>query len=319
MKVSILSTRRLFPEAEALVRRSFRVVSDPALAEGALIQLTDRVSAPFMDRMPRLRVISQCAAGVDNIDLAAARSRGVAVMNTPGVLTEATADMTWALILAVARRLVEADVLCRKGRYAGWDLEFMLGRDLSGATLGLIGPGRIARAVARRAGAFRMNVIYCGRRRHRRPLSPGAKQVGLDTLLRRADVVSLHVPATPDTRHLIGARELALMKRGAILVNTSRGSAVDETRLCRALERGRLGGAGLDVFEHEPRIPACLRRLDNVVLTPHIASATRRTRGAMAMTAAANLVEFFEGRPRPGHMVVRPAGGLSRRASGNRR
>ena len=313
----ILLTRRLFPESEALLRRSFRLTRVPRLAAGVVSQLTDVVDGAFMDRFPRLRVISQCAVGVDNIDLAAARSRGIAIMNTPGVLTQATADMTWALILAVARRLPEADRVCRDGAFAGWDLEFMLGRDLAGGTLGIVGAGRIGAAVASRAAAFGMRVLI-----HTRggpPAGPawrGARPVSLASLLSRSDVVSLHVPATPATHHLIGDRELGRMKRGAILINTSRGTIVDERALVAALKKRRIWGAGLDVFAREPRIPRALRALDNVVLTPHIASATRGTRGAMATLAAANLVEYFAGRPDAGRLIepgVRNPGRRERR------
>ena len=309
----ILLTRRLFPESEALLERSFRLTRVPRLADGIVTQLTDVVDGAFMDRCPRLRVISQCAVGVDNIDLAAARSRGIAVMNTPGVLTQATADMTWALILAVARRLPESDRMCRQGAFTGWDLELMLGRDLAGGTLGIVGAGRIGAAVAGRAAAFGMRVLV--HTRGGAPAGPAwrhARHVGLRSLLSRSDVVSLHLPATPQTHHLIGARELARMKPSAILINTSRGSIVQEHALIAALKSRRLWGAGLDVFEHEPSIPRALRTLDNVVLTPHTASATRGTRGAMAMLAAMNLVEYFAGRPVAGR-TVEP--GVSARAS----
>ncbi|HZI93782.1 MAG TPA: D-glycerate dehydrogenase [Patescibacteria group bacterium] len=299
---TILLTRRLFPEAELLLERAFHRTRNHRLADGVITQLTDPVDARFMDRMPRLRVISQCAVGVDNIELDAARARGITVMNTPGVLTEAAADMTWALILAVARRVVEADRVCRAGAYKGWDLEYMLGREIAGGTLGIIGAGRIGTAVARRAEGFGMRVLYHG------GSAPGAARkmtrASLPRLLQRSDVVSLHVPAAPATHHLIGARELALMKRTAILVNTSRGSTVDESALIDALRRRVIWGAGLDVFEREPAIPAALRRLGNVVLTPHVASATRQTRGAMALTAARNLVDFFRRRPDPGRVVT---------------
>ena len=296
---TILLTRRLFPEVESLLRGSFRLTRSPRLADGVLTQLTDPVDARFMDPFTRLRVIAQCAVGVDNIDLKAARERGITVMNTPGVLTRATADMTWALILAVSRRLIEGDRLCRSGGFRGWDLELMLGRDLAGRTLGIVGAGRIGRAVARRAPAFGMRVLFHTRRLRTRP-----RCVSLRRLLSESDVVSLHVPASAATHHLIGRRELALMKPGAILINTSRGSIVDEKALIAALGRRALWGAGLDVFEHEPRLPSALRRLDNVVLMPHAASATRDTRLAMAMTAALNLVDFFRGRPDTRRVVM---------------
>ena len=268
---TIFVTRRLFPETDTHLARVFRI-GRPGAAEGVITQLTDRVDSEFLDRFPRLRVVSQCAVGVDNIDLTEAARRGLTVMNTPGVLTEAAADMTWALILGVARRVAEADALCRTGSFSGWDLHFMLGREVSGRTLGIIGAGRIGRAVAARAAGFGMRVLYCGRRKSGPPPAPGMTRVTLPRLLRESDVVSLHVPATPATHHLIGAAELGLMKPTAILINTSRGAAIDETALIAALRAGRLWGAGLDVFAREPRIPATLRRNRRVVLTPHIAS-----------------------------------------------
>jgi glyoxylate reductase len=301
-------TRRLFPEAESLLRRSFRLTRSPRLAEGLLSQLTEPIDARLLDRMPRLRVVSQCAVGVDNIDLRETARRGITVMNTPGVLTEATADMTWGLILAVARRIPEADRLCRTTGFRRWDLEFMLGADLSGRTLGIVGPGRIGTAVARRAAAFGMKVICHGRSPRRARASGGVRmrRNGLSRLLAASDVVSLHVPGSPETHHMIGAKELAMMKPTAILVNTSRGTAIDEKALVAALRARRIRGAGLDVYEREPRIPAALRRMPHVVLTPHIASATRNTRGAMALTAARNLVDFFRGRPDEAHVVPAP-------------
>jgi glyoxylate reductase len=316
MKIPVLVTRRLFPASEALLARRFTVLRGRgagARARGALVQLTDRIDARFLGAHPLLEVVSQCAVGVDNIDQEEAARRGIAVMNTPGVLTEATADFTWALVLAVARRVVEGDRLCRAAKFRGWDLKLLLGVDLAGATLGIIGPGRIGTAVARRAAAFGMRVVACGPPR-RRPAGARTPQldgmplrrVPLARLLAMSDVVSVHVPGSEATRHLIGAAELARVKPGAILINTSRGTAVDEKALIAALRAGRLRGAGLDVFEREPSIPAALRRLPQVVLAPHIASATAGTREAMARTAAQNLVDFFHGRPDAGRLVVPP-------------
>ena len=275
------------------------------------------MDARFLEKAPRLRVISQCAAGVDNIDLAGAARRGVAVMNTPGVLTEATADLTWGLILAVARRIPEADRICRSGKFPPWDLHTLLGQQLSGATLGIIGPGRIGKAVARRARGFRMRVLLAGRRGATAVSGRLGESVDLRSLLRASDVVTLHVPASPTTQRMLGRRELALMKPTAILVNTSRGTVVDERALIEALARGRLGGAGLDVFADEPRIPAALKGMPQVVLTPHIGSATRPTRGAMASLAVSNLIDFFAGKPNRRRLVVpppRPGRGVTARA-----
>ena len=302
MGFRVLTTRRLFSEAESLLRRRLSVTRVPGRADGLIVQLTDRVDGAFLARFPRARVVSQCAVGVDNIDLDAASRRGITVMNTPGVLTEATADLTWALILAVSRRVAEGDRLVRRGKFPTWDLEFMLGLDLHSRTIGIVGAGRIGTAVARRAIGFGMKILYCTRSAGAPPL-PGMKRASLDRLLKGADVVSLHVPATQDTRHLIDRRALSRMKRGAILINTARGTCVDESALIEALRTGRIGGAGLDVFEREPHVPPALRRLENVVLTPHIASATRATRGAMARTAAGNVVDFFLGRPDPRNIV----------------
>ena len=298
---TIFVTKRLFPESVALLRGAF-LIGQPRLAEGVLTQLTDQVDSGFLDRFPRLKVVSQCAVGVDNIDRRQTARRGITVMNTPGVLPEATADMTWALILAVARRVAEADALCRSGVFSGWDLHFMLGLEVSGRTLGIIGPGRIGTAVAARAAGFGMRVLCHGGRQKGSTVA-GMTPVTLARLLKESDIVSVHVPATARTHHLIGAAQLARMKPSAILINTSRGTAIDETALIAALRSGVIWGAGLDVFEREPRIPPGLRRNRRVVLTPHIASATRLTRGAMAMTAARNLIDFFDGRPDAGRVV----------------
>src|SRR5262245_43818942 len=297
MRFTVLVTRPLFPESERLLRRQFRITRDPAAAQGILTRLTDIVDARLFDAAPRLRVVSQCAAGVDNVDLSEAARRGIAVMNTPGVLTEATADLTWALILSVARRIPEADRLCRAGGFSSWDLHALLGFELTGATLGIVGPGRIGTAVARRARGFGMSVLRSGRGGPKAASVRSPARVGLEALLRASDIVTLHVPSSPETFKLIGRRELALMKSTAILVNTSRGSVVDERALIDALRRGQIAGAGLDVYEREPRIPAALKRMPQVVLTPHIGSATRRTRGAMAGLAVTNLIDFFAGRP----------------------
>lgn len=296
MRIPVLSTRRLLPAPERLLRRSFTVTGVPEKARGILTQVTDTVDSRAMDRSPRLEVISQCAVGVDNIDLREAARRGITVMNTPDVLTEATADLTWALILAAARRLPEADRLCRSGRDWSWDLELLLGRELSGGVLGIVGLGRIGHAVARRGAGFGMRIVYA-RRSRRPPSDPAYRRTGLRRLLSISDVVTIHVPSTPATFHLIGRDQIALMKPSAILVNTSRGPILDETALIGALRRGRIWNAGLDVFEREPHVPDALRSNPRVVLTPHIGSATTATREAMAMTAVGNLVAYFAGRP----------------------
>jgi glyoxylate reductase len=251
--------------------------------------LTDRVDRSILEAGKGLRIVANVAVGVDNIDVATATRLGILVTNTPGVLTEATADLTWALILAVARRVVEGDALVRTGRFRGWDFDLLRGMELRGKTLGIVGAGRIGRAAARRARGFGMKVLSHSR----------SKGVGLRTLLKNSDVVSLHVPLTPSTRHLIGAAELRLMKSTAILINTARGPIVDEKALIDALRRRRIAGAGLDVYGREPAVPAALRRLANVVLLPHLGSATVETRRRMLDMAVANVKAALAGRRPP--------------------
>jgi glyoxylate reductase len=273
-------------------------------ADGLLCLLTERIDAALLSAAPRLRAVANYAVGYNNVDLDAADARGVVVTNTPDVLTETSADLAFALMLAAARRIAEGDRLVRSGRWRGWEPDQLLGQDVHGATLGIVGLGRIGGAVARRARGFGMRILYWNRRRLRRPPA-GARYASLPTLLAAADFVSIHVPLTDATRHLIGRRELGRMKRTAILVNTSRGPVVDEAALTAALARRRIAAAGLDVFAHEPHVPAALRRLPNVVLTPHIGSATTATRTAMAMLAVRNLTAALVGREPPNR--VRPA------------
>ncbi len=277
-------------------------------ADGLLCLLTERIDADLLAVAPRLRAIANCAVGYDNIDLAATTARGIVITNTPDVLTETSADLAFALLLAAARRVAEGDRLVRSGAWRGWAPDQLLGTDVHGATLGIVGLGRIGAAVARRARGFGMRVLYAQRRRLRRPPA-GATHVSLRHLLTHADFVSLHVPLTAATRHLIGARELARMKRTAILVNTSRGPVVDERALVRALTAGRIAGAGLDVYEREPEVPAALRALTTVVLTPHVASATTATRRRMATLAARNLSAALAGREPPNR--VRAGGSIA--------
>ncbi len=274
-------------------------------ADGALTLLTDRIDAPLLAGAPRLRAIANCAVGFDNVDLRAAAARGIVVTNTPDVLTGASADLAFALLLAAARRVAEGDRLIRAGRWRGWDPALLLGTEVHGATLGIIGLGRIGAAMARRARGFGMRVQYHQRHTAARPPA-GATRVSLARLLATSDFVSLHVPLTAATRRLLGARELARMKPGAILVNTSRGAVVDERALIRALGSGRLAAAGLDVFAREPRVPRALRSLPNVVLTPHVASATSATRRRMAILAARNLAAVLAGRRPPNPVGPRP-------------
>ncbi|HSP89777.1 MAG TPA: D-glycerate dehydrogenase [Vicinamibacterales bacterium] len=260
--------------------------------------LTDRVDGAVLDAGPGLRIVANIAVGFDNIDLAAARARGVIVTNTPDVLTEATADLTWGLILSAARRIAEGERLLRRGAWAGWALDFMLGSDLRGKQLGIVGLGRIGRAVAARAGAFGMRVAYATL--DAGAVAPGAAdaawaRLSLDELLSSSDVVTLHVPLTPATRHLVDRRALLRMKRRAYLVNTSRGPVVDEGALAWALRQGLIAGAALDVYEQEPRVHPELIGLENVVLAPHLGSATVETRTAMADLAARNVLAVLAG------------------------
>ena len=261
--------------------------------DALVVLLSDRVDARVIDAAPGLKVIANVAVGYDNIDVGYARSKGIVVTNTPDVLTDATADLTWALILAVTRRIGEGERIVRSGAWRGWSFEFMLGSSLAGKQLGIVGPGRIGRAVGARAGAFGMQVAFASRC----PVEwPGAEPMSFDRLLATSDIVSLHVPLTDVTRHLIDQRALARMKRTAYLINTTRGSVVDEAALVWALRERLIAGAGLDVFEREPEVHAGLLELETVVLTPHLGSATRETRMAMAELAARNVLAVLGGR-----------------------
>lgn len=266
--------------------------------QGLVTVLNDRVDAALIDSLPGLRVVANIAVGYDNIDIEAAQARGVVVTNTPDVLTEAVADFTIALALNLTRRVGEGDRLIRRGGWTGFALDFMLGTELRGRLLGIVGYGRIGRAVAARARAFGMRVAYADRA-GTGPAAPDddAQRMVLDELLASADLVSLHVPLTPETRGLIGERELALMKRSACLVNTARGPVVDEPALVRALRAGTIAGAALDVFGNEPSVPGALLDLENVVLVPHLGSATVETRTAMADLAASNVLAVLTGQP----------------------
>lgn len=267
--------------------------------EAIVALLTDRIDAALLEASPRLRIVANVAVGVDNVDLAACAARGVTVTNTPDVLTEATADLAFGLLLAAARRIAEGDRLVRQGGFTGWTPTFMLGARVHGATLGIVGMGRIGQAVARRARGFSMNVLYSQRTRLEAVVerSLAASYVGLDELVARADFVSIHCPLTSATTHLFDETRLARMKAGSILVNTARGPIVDEEALARALDHGPLAAAGLDVFEHEPAVHQTLLARSNAVLSPHIGSADRPTREAMASRAIANVLEVLAGRP----------------------
>jgi glyoxylate reductase len=255
--------------------------------------LTDAIDRSVIDAAPALKVIANVAVGFNNIDVAYATSRGIVVTNTPDVLTESVADFTWSLILAITRRLAEGERLVRRGEWKGWALDLLLGTELRGKQLGLVGVGRIGCAVAARAPTFGMQVAYTSRRE----IAGIGEAMSLDRLLLTSDVVSLHVPLTAETRHLIDRRALTRMKRSAYLINTARGPVVDEEALAWALQQHLLAGAALDVYEHEPAVHPDLLRLENVLLVPHLASGTTETRTAMADLAVENVLAVLAGRP----------------------
>jgi len=314
----ILYLSRLLPDpVMAIVRERFQLVQYPqdalpapsALREGlcqadaAIVTLGDRIDAETIHEATRLKILANYAVGHNNIDLAAARQRGLTVTNTPDVLTDATADLTWALLLATARRVVEGDALIRSGRWTGWSPTQLLGADVSGKTLGIIGMGRIGQAVARRAVGFRMPVRY----HTRQPLATSSlsrewEHRSLRDLLGEADVVTIHVPLTPATQHLIGARELAWMRPTAYLINTARGPIIDEWALADALKLGIIAGAGLDVYEREPAIHSAMAQLKQVVLLPHLGSATLHARVQMGLVCLENIHAVLDGRPAPNHV-----------------
>lgn len=320
MKPKILVTREVFDETLDYLGQYFDVTSNqpdrPLTAEelaarladksGALTVLTDKIDDALLARCPNLKAVCNIAVGVNNFDLKALSARGVLATNTPGVLDAATADFTWALILATARRLTEAEAWLRAGTWRGWKLKQFLGTDVQGATLGIIGMGRIGQAVAKRARGFEMPTLYYNRKRLTPELEHEchASYANLDELLARADIVTLHTPYAPETHHLIGTDELARMKPSAILINAARGGVVDDAALIVALKNGTIAAAGLDVFENEPKFNPEFLQLQNVVLAPHIASATTNTRRNMAMTAAKNLVAALTGKRPPNLLNV---------------
>jgi lactate dehydrogenase-like 2-hydroxyacid dehydrogenase len=310
MRAHVVVTRRIFPalisELEAryvLADNQDDVTITPAAlahrlrdAEGALITAGDRIDDALLAACPRLKIVSNIAVGYNNIDLAACTRRGVLATNTPDVLNEATADHAWALLLAAARRVGESERWLRAGHWQRWTFEMFMGADLHATTLAILGMGRIGRAIARRAQGFGMRVVYHNRTRLPAAEEDGATWTTKDELLRAADHLIVVVPGSKDTQHLIGAAELALMKPTAVLVNIARGGVVDDDALAAALRAGRLAAAGLDVFEDEPKVRLGLLELENVVLTPHIASSTRATREAMARLAMGNLADGLAGR-----------------------
>ncbi len=311
MKPRILVTREVFDETLDYLAQHCEVdsnqqdspLSPDALAQrlagrdGVMCCLTDRIDAMLLDACPQLKAVANIAVGYNNIDLAACTARGIMATNTPGVLDDSTADLAWALMLATARRITEVESCIRAGQWTGWRLKQWLGVDVHHATLGIIGMGRIGQTIARRATGFDMKVIYNNRKRLSQDIERrlNASYASKDELLAQADFVVLQVPYSPETHHLIGAAELRKMKPSAILINSTRGGVVDDAALIDALSNGGLRGAGLDVFENEPRLNPAFLQLRNVVLTPHIGSSTEATRRAMAMTAAKNLVAALTG------------------------
>lgn len=319
MRPRVFITRKIAPEAVEIIARECdyeiwdkeepKVPRDLLLeaaswADGLQVMLSDTIDPELMERGKNLKVVADTAVGYDNVQVAEATRRGVMITNTPGVLTDTTADLAVALILAAARRITEAERYLREGRWKSWSPSLLVGRDVYGATLGLVGMGRIGLAVARRARGFNMRILYYNRRRDpEAEKEVGAEYRPLDDLLRESDFVSLHTPLSPETRGLIGERELALMKPTAILVNTARGPVVDERALYQALKERRIWAAGLDVFEVEPlSMDNPLLELDNVAIVPHIGSASIATRTKMAVMAAENLVAGVTGR-RPPNLV----------------
>jgi glyoxylate/hydroxypyruvate/2-ketogluconate reductase len=315
MKPKVIVTREVFDETLAYLAQHCDVESnqgdvplDPETLQarvadkhGIMCALTDRIDASVLDAAPQLKAVANIAVGYNNIDLPACTARGVMATNTPGVLDDSTADLAFALMLAAARRITEVERYIRRGEWKGWRLKQWLGVDVHHATLGIVGMGRIGQVIAKRASGFEMQVLYHNRKR----IDPAIEQrleatyASLEDLLKRSDFVVLQVPYSPETHHLIGAAQLALMKPTAILVNSTRGGVVDDDALIQALRKGTIRAAGLDVFENEPRLNPAFLELDNVALAPHVGSSTEATRRAMAMTAARNLVAALTGATPP--------------------
>lgn len=311
MKKNVYVTRMLPQPAIDLLKEHFDVEINPddrVLSREELLQkvkgrdavlclLTDKIDAEVFDAAgPQCKIFANYAVGYNNINVGEATKRGVVITNTPGVLTDATADIAWTLLFATSRRIVESDKYLRAGKFKGWGPMLFLGRDITGKTLGVIGTGRIGSNFAKKSKGFEMKVLY-------NDIAPnadfeketGGKFVDLETLLKESDFISIHVPLLPSTKHLISEKEFKMMKKTAVLINTSRGPVVDEKALVKALKEGEIWGAGLDVFENEPELEPGLAELDNVVIVPHIASATIETRTNMGLIAARNIVQFFKG------------------------
>lgn len=318
MKPKVFVSRMIPPEGldivlaacEAEVNRADTPLSQEELRnnvrdkDGLLCLLTDEIDATILAASPQLKVVANVAVGFDNIDVPAATARKIMVTNTPGVLDNTTADFAWCLLLASARRLVEADRFTRAGKYTGWGIMLLCGEDVHEKTLGICGLGRIGRGVARRAKGFDMKILYTDALRAPAEVERelGVQYVDKETLFKEADFVTIHVPLLPETQHYVSVKELKLMKNTAHLVNASRGPVVDEAALLQALRERWIAGAGLDVYEYEPKLTPGLTELDNVTLAPHVASASVETRTKMAVMAATNLVDALQGR-RPVNLV----------------
>jgi len=308
LKYKILLTHELFPEVHQKLREKFdleigaegkeEIMGKIRGKDGLLCFLRDPIDKEVINEGKNLKIIANYAVGYDNIDVEYAKSRGIYVTNTPELLTDATADLTWALILAVARRIIEADKFVREGKFKGWGAKLFLGIELKGKKLGIIGLGRIGKAVAKRAKGFGMELLYYKRNRlsHEEEMELGVKFMGLEELLSTSDIISVHTPLTPETGNLINRERVYRIKEGAIFINTARGNIVDEDALIERLGEGGLFGAGFDVYRGEPNINPKLLELKNVVLLPHIGSATTETRLAMAKLAADNIISVLSGR-----------------------
>ncbi len=316
MSLNVSITRQIPEEGITLLKNSCLTVEmnpyDRSLTYDELLQqvkgrdailtmLSDRLDARLINDAKNLKVIANYAVGYDNIDVKAATAKGIVVTNTPGVLTDSTADMAWALLFSVTRRIVEGDKLTRAGKFTGWAPMMLLGGDLIGKTLGIVGAGRIGTAMAMRSRGWDMRVLYTTRSSRNAILEENlhAKRVDLETLLKESDFISIHAPLSEKTRHLIGAKKLSLMKRTAYLINTGRGAVIDEVALISALRNKRIAGAGLDVYEEEPKLKPGLAELDNVVLAPHLGSATVETRTKMSLMAAENIIAVLNGQKPP--------------------
>jgi len=271
--------------------------------DGVVSMLSDRFDKAMIEKAKRLKIISNYAVGYDNIDMKAAKDQNITVTNTPDVLTEATAELTFALILAVSRRLLEGDRFVKDGKFKGWEPLLLLGKEVSGANLGVIGFGRIGQAVARRAKGFLMNIFYYQRNRNiDAEREYDASFLPLEELLAKSDIISINAPLNKESYHLINKERLAMIKKGAVIVNTGRGAIIDEKELANALKSGKLAGAGLDVYEYEPTVTKELLKMNNVMLLPHLGSSTVKTREKMAKMAANSIIDYFDGK-KPAHIV----------------